>query len=461
MKRQFMKKLLGSLLAGVMAVSMLPIGAAQAASDAKTYIPNSSTGIYNANLYRYAIRKFDSNHDGKLSVAEAKAVTEIHIGGHSDGNVTSLKGIYWFSNLETLILQDCGISSVHADIGKLTKLTTLEITGNKVSALPGAVGNLKNLTSVNLRNNKFTALPTVTKNWTKLTSLDLSGNNLTQIPVGSIPYMTSLTTLNLANNKLVSNTSSTLAKLNKLSTLTKLTTLNLSGNSITALPTTALGKMTKLKYLYLQNNAITEIPSVIGKLTALVELDASNNKITKIDASISKCVKINKLKLQNNKLTTIPSLKALTKLKCTSTDYYALNLCGNKLSKTTIRNNTNTVLTTAWVNRQKTTTFVPIEKINAVPAITDMFLIGFTRTYDLTKFYSFNPSNATYKTVKYVVETTAGGVSASINGNTLTVNAADASEGAYVFVRVYALDGSGAEDLIYFPGLSINIPGLN
>lgn len=444
MKSNFLKKVIGAALAGVMAVSLIPAATftASAATSNSTVISYGSNGIYNASLYQAVLSRYDANKDGKLTVGEANQVTELNIVGQ--GKLTSLKGIYWLPNLKSLTIQNCGLSSVHSDIGKLTKLENLNLSYNKITKLPTAVGSLKNLISVDLSGNKLTALPTNAKYWKKLTSLDLSNNAFKQVSTGSMPYMKALTTLDLSNNQMANNTSTLVKKLDALKTLTKLTTLDLSDNSLTAFPTNTVAAMTKLTTLDLSGNKLTSIPSTIGKLTKLKVLDASNNKISSLSSSISKCTSLTKLNLANNQLSKIPSLKALTKLKCTGTDYYALNLCGNKLSQTTIRSNTNTVLNSAWVKRQTTKTFVPIEKIEAQPVFA---IAGYTT--DLANSYTINPSNATYKTVKFAVDNVSEGITAKLDGTKLTVTKNSADTTGYVFVKVISLDGSNTQSLIY------------
>lgn len=443
MRTKFFKKIVTAALTGVMAMSLIPAAAinVSAASDS-TVIGVGSSGIYNANLYQYVLNHYDANKDGKLTVGEAKNVTTINI---VNQKVTSLKGIYWFPNLESLTIQNCGLSSVHADIGKLTNLKNLNLSYNKISKLPTAVGSLKNLVTVDLSGNKLTALPINAKYWTKVTSLDLSNNAFAQISTGSMPYMKTLTYLNLSGNKLTNSNSTIRAKMNKLSSLTKLTVLDLSDNQLTQFPSAVVYKLTKLEELYLDNNKITSVSKYIGYLTKLTVLDLSDNNITSVNSAISKCTKLTKLDLSNNKLSTIPSLKALTKLKCTSTDYYALNLCGNKLSQSAIRSKTNSVLTSAWVKRQTTKTFVPISSINAK---TTFVISGMSA--DMSNQYTINPSGATYTNVKCAIENVSEGVKATLDGSSLTVTKTDSEiTSGYVFVKVTSLDGSKAEALIY------------
>lgn len=154
---------------------------------------------------------------------------------------------------------------------------------------------------------------------------------------------------------------------------------------------------------------------------------------------------LTKMDLSNNRLSKIPSLKALTKLKCTGYDYYALNLCGNKLSQSTIRANTSSQLSSAWVKRQTTKTFVPVSKIAAKVT---MIPSGFSA--DLAGQFEIAPTNATYKNVKYAITSKSAGIKAELNGSTLSVEkTSDDVKSGYVFVTVSSLDGSGTNTMIY------------
>ncbi|MCP5047982.1 MAG: hypothetical protein GY940_12470, partial [bacterium] len=60
------------------------------------------------------------------------------------------------SNLQTLVLRDNRLAGLHKDLGKLTKLTTLDLSYNQLSGpIPPWLGNLKNLRKLDLSYNRF------------------------------------------------------------------------------------------------------------------------------------------------------------------------------------------------------------------------------------------------------------------------------------------------------------------
>jgi Leucine-rich repeat (LRR) protein len=65
---------------------------------------------------------------------------------------------------------------VQSEIGKLTNLTSLDLSNNALTNIPAELGQLKNLEVLNLANNKLTGLPYELGNLKNLTLLDLRGN---------------------------------------------------------------------------------------------------------------------------------------------------------------------------------------------------------------------------------------------------------------------------------------------
>ena len=79
---------------------------------------------------KYCYDKFDINRDGKVSMSEAAAAKEIIINGKE---ITSLKGIQYFSHLEILECSENKISSL--ELSNNRKLRVLRCYTNQISSL--------------------------------------------------------------------------------------------------------------------------------------------------------------------------------------------------------------------------------------------------------------------------------------------------------------------------------------
>jgi serine/threonine protein kinase len=117
---------------------------------------------------------------------------------------------------------------VPAELGSLTALKRLFLSGNQLTSLPSELGVLTALTRLFLNGNQLTSLPVELGALTALTGLGLNGNQLTSLPA-ELGALTALTWLNLKGNQLTSLPA-------ELGALTALTALGLSGNQLTSLP---------------------------------------------------------------------------------------------------------------------------------------------------------------------------------------------------------------------------------
>ena len=132
----------------------------------------------------------DLNTNGYLTENEIDAVTEISV---PIMNITSLKGIEYFTALTTL---DCNSNKLTAlDVTKNTALENLICVGNQLSALN--VANCTTLYTLDCSENKLTTLD-VTKN-TALQMLYCNDNQLTALDMTA---NTSLSTLYCHGNKI-------------------------------------------------------------------------------------------------------------------------------------------------------------------------------------------------------------------------------------------------------------------
>ena len=146
----------------------------------------------------------------------------------------TINGIkYNIKETQSLKLDNRGLTSLPASIGKFTELMNLILMKNQLTKLPASIGNLTKLWGLNLWSNKLTSLPASIGNLTNLLGLDVTSNQLTKLPE-------------------------------------------------------SIGKLTELEYLFLSNNQLTSLPESIGDLTKLKTLDVSSNQLTSLPKSIKK-----------------------------------------------------------------------------------------------------------------------------------------------------------------------------
>ena len=167
--------------------------------------------------------QWTANPDGTVSLDENNRI-EIMNGGTfldlQNKNITSLAGIEYFTNLETLNCMGNQLTTL--DVTKLTSLELLDCRGNQLTALD--VTGLTSLMFLVCNDNQLTALDVT--GLTSLTDLVCSDNQLTTLDVTGL---TNLTSLHCNDNQLVS--------LN-VSTLEELEILWCHGNKMTALDIT-------------------------------------------------------------------------------------------------------------------------------------------------------------------------------------------------------------------------------
>lgn len=159
----------------------------------------NSTNFPDANFRSYLYYTFDSDRDNYI---DANEVEELRI---YDQEISTLKGIEFFSNLEMLA---CGRNKIKSvDLSKNTNLKQLYIFDNQLTSLN--VSKNTKLWLINCKNNQLTKLDvssntqlmTLYCDGNKLTSLNVSKNSKLEHLYCSYNYLTSL---DVSNNKLVS-----------------------------------------------------------------------------------------------------------------------------------------------------------------------------------------------------------------------------------------------------------------
>ena len=104
-------------------------------------------------------------------------------------------------SLTDLYLNYNAITSLPTEIGALTGLEVLKMTGNAITSVPSELGALTNLKLLSLSNNKLTSLPTELGDLAGLKGLFLQNNELTSLPA-EIAALAGLTALYLNSNQL-------------------------------------------------------------------------------------------------------------------------------------------------------------------------------------------------------------------------------------------------------------------
>ncbi len=221
----------------------------------------------------------------KLTVTGTTVSTEI------------LKAIGSLNNLTSLVLNECGISSI-APLAGLTGLTHLDLSSNAIRDI-SPLSKLTKLTQLNLHSNALISLAGLEK-LSALTQLDVSFNSI--VSIAPLAAMTSLEELNVSSNAL--------RNLDSIGNLTQLRILIAAYNEL--LDLNPLESCQALTYLDVSHNTILNIDTA-ASLTALEELDFSYNEVSKLPAFDPNCA----LRVINgayNQLSDLKKLGGLTNL---------------------------------------------------------------------------------------------------------------------------------------------------
>lgn len=163
------------------------------------------TNFPDENFRNYVASHFDKDKDGRLSKAEAEAVTDINLNSSGIGDLT---GIIYFQKLYWLRCNDNQLTSI--DVSNNKELYLLHCKNNKLTAID--VSSNTDLQILVCDNNQIDAL-NVTKN-TALVSLCVADNQLSTLDVSKNAR---LVALYVSGNKLTNLDVSNNTRLNDLS----------------------------------------------------------------------------------------------------------------------------------------------------------------------------------------------------------------------------------------------------
>ena len=355
-----------SLILGVLAFTLiLPFTATGQHSDKSNRVFWDGGTIPDNRFREYVLINFDTDHNGTIDQTEADAVTEMRLNplvineDKTKPEITSLQGISYFQNLETLMLTSNEI--------KLTDLSYLSQNG-KLKQL--AIDNSELLTQLDL-----SVVPTLERfiyTGTKLKSLILDNpelkeaylynddwkgeghSGLTQLDFSA--RTTNLETLVISDNFIIKIDLSHLVNLKKVSISCKnLSSLNLPASlKLTELAywgkTKFPGNLADFPNLTRLSIRGVETPLDLSKNSKLKDLDCSYNGLTRLDVSVlpdleklvcdgnelvsldlSRNPRLKELECSNNKLPKldVSALPDLEKLVCDGNELVSLDLSRN------------------------------------------------------------------------------------------------------------------------------------
>lgn len=283
-------------------------------------------------LEAYCIEEFDLDGDGHLSEEEASRVTSINL-DNTDIEFTSLKGIEYFVNLESLYasgeyyMYDESVGyeqwrerrqkiSGTVDLTKNTKLRYIGLGQHRITDLK--LPKTKIITSLELCDNLLTEFDV--SEYPQLNSLNISNNRLSSLDVSANPELTNLyansnklAEINLSCNRKLRDLnlfSNQLASID-LSANTDLSFISLGNNNISCLD---LSANPELMTLYAGNNKLTEIN--LSRNRKLTQLDLGPNQLTSIDLSANTDLTYLYLNSNNLSYLDVSKLPKLSRLNC-------------------------------------------------------------------------------------------------------------------------------------------------
>lgn len=342
-----------SLILGVLAFTLiLPFTATGQHSDKSNRVFWDGGTIPDNRFREYVLINFDTDHNGTIDQTEADAVTEMRLNplvineDKTKPEITSLQGISYFQNLETLMLTSNEIKLTdlsylsqngklkHLAIDNSELLTQLDLS--VVPTLERFIYTGTKLKSLILDNPELKEAYLYNDDWkgeghSGLTQLDFSARttNLETLVI-SDNFITKIDLSHLVNLKKVSISCKNLSSLNLPASL-KLTELaywgktkfpgnladfpNLTRLSIRGVETPLeLSKNPKLKDLDCSYNGLTELD--VSVLPDLEKLVCDGNELVSLD--LSRNPRLKELECSNNKLPEldVSALPDLEKLKC-------------------------------------------------------------------------------------------------------------------------------------------------
>lgn len=196
----------------------------------------------------------------------------------------------------------------------------LSLEGMGLSAVPAQVWESSEIVKVDLSRNSIQELPPELTSCVSLQALILSRNKIQEWPGVILKSLPNLSCLKLDNNPLRQ------IPADGFQAVSKLQILDLSGNSASLLDNPAFSSVPQLQELYLRRMQLCEVPSDILSLQQLQILDLSQNSLQLIPEGFKNLTSLTELNLSDNSISTLP-----LELGLLEPSLQALRLDGNPL----------------------------------------------------------------------------------------------------------------------------------
>ncbi|CAI7797051.1 unnamed protein product, partial [Closterium sp. NIES-54] len=186
----------------------------------------------------------------------------------SGNNVTKVDALSTLTNLQSLIIQECGIGPAPLTIfTTLTALQDLVLYNNSFEGSLAALSTLTSLQHLNLNSNNIGPdIPSTISRLSKLSYLDLSYTLLSG-PIDPLTTLPALKDLFLYNTAVSGSFPESISRLSHLAMLV------ISRTKFTGSLPASLGQMLSLTYFYLDKTTMVgSIPAALGNLTRLQQI---------------------------------------------------------------------------------------------------------------------------------------------------------------------------------------------
>ncbi|MFT4926660.1 MAG: internalin A [Phenylobacterium sp.] len=236
----------------------------------------------------------DSMDKGYYVTNPEGELTHLLITNHKEIN---LDGICNLKQLQILLLENCNIQRLPANISQLQNLKELNLPKNRIDLLPENINQLQNLTQLNLHDNLISTLPDSIGQLKNLRDLSLGMNKLCKLP-RSMGELSNLKRLYLFENQFREFPS-------YICQLRNLRELHLGSNHLIALPRSIV-QLQNLTSLRLPDNQLQSLPQNIEHLKNLRFLSLNKNQLHSLPYKMERLEKLKVLILNKNPLPISP-----------------------------------------------------------------------------------------------------------------------------------------------------------